>query len=108
MSRENDIVTIRIPLELRKQLAKAAARESRSVPGMAVHFLAEGVSHLEWERGHGRPACDLQQEKPPHPPVLSPAKDADSTHVSTSHPPDETLSPNVFHSPIGVLHPTFK
>ena len=51
MSKENNIVTIRIPLELRKQLAKAAARESRSVPGMAVHFLAMGVSHLERRYG---------------------------------------------------------
>jgi len=67
MSNKNDhtFINVRVPLELRMQLAKAAHAEGRSLSAMAVHFLDSGVSHLEGDSDTRPPAAGMEDRGSP-------------------------------------------
>lgn len=48
-------VSVRIPLELRRQIAKAAAAEGKALASSAATFLEKGVLHLENQLFRGFP-----------------------------------------------------
>ncbi len=104
MNRENDIITIRIPLELRKQLAKAAELNSRSVPGMAVHFLAMGVSHLE-RRAGPTPPEDGGAGRTGTGGQGAVASFADTAGHERANHPQQAGGPGALSPAMGVSHP---
>lgn len=46
-SKASPILKVRIPIELKGQLEKAAKLQTRSVSNMVVFFLTQGVAHLD-------------------------------------------------------------